>query len=110
MADNGCGISEELLPTLFDRYRHTGRMDPPVHGLGLGLPICHRIMAGHEGEIFAASTVGQGTAVTARFPNRRSVIARLSDIRLQYNGGLNPTLLELCDAVPYEAFCVKYMD
>lgn len=110
VADNGCGISEELLPTLFDRYRHTGRMDPPVHGLGLGLPICHRIMAGHEGEIFAASTVGQGTAVTARFPNRRSVIARLSDIRLQYNGGLNPTLLELCDAVPYEAFCVKYMD
>lgn len=110
VADTGCGIPEELLPTLFDRYRHTGRMDPPVHGLGLGLPICHRIMAGHEGEIFAASAPGEGTAVTARFPNRRSIIAHLSDIQFQYHGGLNPTLLELCDAVPSEAFCVKYMD
>lgn len=110
VADTGCGIPEELLPTLFDRYQHTGRMDPPVHGLGLGLPICHRIMAGHEGEIFAASTVGQGTVITARFPNRKSLIAHLSDVRFQYSGGLDPTLLELCDAVPCEAFSVKYMD
>lgn len=110
VADTGCGIPEALLPTLFDRYQHTGRTDPPVHGLGLGLPICHRIMVGHEGEIFAASTPGKGTSVTARFPNRRSVVAHLSDISFQYSGGLNPTLLELCDAVPCEAFCVKYMD
>lgn len=110
VADTGCGIPEELLPTLFDRYQHTGRTDPPVHGLGLGLPICHRIMAGHEGEIYAASALGEGTAVTARFPNRRSLTMTVSDIRFQYSGGLNPTLLELCDAVPCEAFSVKYLD
>ena len=39
LTDTGCGISQELLETVFDRYRHTQRLDPPPHGLGLGLPV-----------------------------------------------------------------------
>ena len=110
VTDTGCGIPQALLPTLFDRFRHTGRMDPPVHGLGLGLPLCHRIAAGHGGEISAASTVGAGTGVTVKLPDRRVMTARFSDIRIEYAGGLNPTLLELADAVSCEAFRGQYLD
>jgi len=110
VADTGTGIPEDLLPTLFDRYRHTGRTDPEIHGLGLGLPICHRIMQGHGGELFAASALGRGTAVTARFPNCRCGDMLLRSLPIRYDGGLNPTLLGLCDAVPSKAFSVRYLD
>jgi len=110
VADTGQGISQELLPTLFDRYRHVGRLDPEAHGLGLGLPICRHIMAGHSGELFAVSAEGQGTVVTARFPIRQSTGASLRTLTVQYDSGLNSTLLELCDAAPSQAFSVRYLD
>ena len=37
VTDTGCGISDERILTLFDRYDHKDLMDPPPHGLGLGL-------------------------------------------------------------------------
>ena len=37
VADTGCGISPELQEALFDRCRHTQRLDPPPHDVRLGL-------------------------------------------------------------------------
>lgn len=104
VADTGVGISQELLPTLFDRYLHTERMDPAPHGLGLGLPICRRIAGGHGGSIMAASTPGEGTRITVALPNRQTDTVRVRDIPFDYAGGFNHTLLELADALPYAAF------
>ena len=46
VTDTGRGIPPEELETVFDRYRQGERVDPPPHGLGLGLPICRRIAWG----------------------------------------------------------------
>lgn len=110
VADTGCGIPEELLPTLFDRYQHTGRMDPPVHGLGLGLPICQRIAREHGGSLALASREGKGTIVTVSLPNRRVPQRVRTSLPMDLTGGFNQTLMELSDALPRQAFTQKYLD
>ena len=108
--DTGIGISQELLPTLFDRYLHTDRTDPEPHGLGLGLPICRRIAAGHGGSIMVTSTLGKGTRVTVSLPDRQTDLVRVRDVSFDYAGGFNHTLLELSDALPHTAFTHQNLD
>ncbi|MEG1682523.1 MAG: sensor histidine kinase, partial [Oscillospiraceae bacterium] len=99
VADTGCGISDELAATLFDRYLHTDRMDPPPHGLGLGLPLCRRIAVGHGGDLITVPRLSQGLTIALSLPDRRVGNGVLSDLRFDYTGGFNPTLLELSDAL-----------
>lgn len=110
VADSGCGISEELMPTLFDRYLHTDRMDPPPHGLGLGLPICQQIARAHGGRLMAVSTPGKGTQITLSLPDRLSGNPVVSDLPFDYAGGFDRTLMELSDALPSEAFLQRSTD
>ena len=110
LSDTGCGIAPELLETVFDRYLHTERVDPPPHGLGLGLPICRRIAQEHEGSLLLTSRPGKGTTVTVSLPNRKAASQELSSFIVDYSGGFNPILLELCDALPRQTFTQKYMD
>ena len=110
LSDTGCGIAPELLETVFDRYRHTDRVDPPPHGLGLGLPICRRITQEHGGSLLLTSRPGEGTTVTVSLPNRKTAVQELSSFIIDYSGGFNPILLELCDALPKQAFTQKFLD
>lgn len=110
VTDTGCGISEELLPSLFDRYLHSDLMNPPPHGLGLGLPLCRRIAEQHGGSMMAESKVGDGTRVTLSIPDRQTGRAPVSDVPFDYAGGFNRTLLALSDALPPQAFRLKEQD
>lgn len=106
VTDTGCGISEERLPTLFDRYLHAGQIDPPPHGLGLGLPLCRRIAERHGGTLMAESRLGRGSRFTLSLPDRQ-VGGGVSDVPFDYAGGFNRTLLALADALPAEAFRLR---
>ena len=112
LTDTGCGIAPELLDTVFDRYLHAQRLDPPPHGLGLGLPICRLVAREHGGTILLTSQPGQGTTVTVSLPNRRSRDPVLGTAipTIVHPGGFNPTLLGLADALPREAFMQRYLD
>ena len=110
LTDTGCGISQELLETVFDRYRHTQRLDPPPHGLGLGLPVCRRIAQEHGGVLLLTSQEGTGTTVTVSLPNTRSKLQQMSTFLVDLGGGYNRTLAELSDALPSRAFTHQYMD
>ena len=110
VADTGCGMTEDKLETLFDRYLHEGLMDPHPHGLGLGLPLCRRIAEGHGGSILAESRLGQGSRFTVSLPDRRTEGGDVSDIPLIYGGGFNKTLLALADALPAKAFLLRNED
>lgn len=109
VTDTGRGIPEERLEHLFDRYLQTGQMDPPPHGLGLGLPLCRRIAEGHGGVLTAESKVGKGSSFTFAMPDQQ-VNGSVSDVAFDYAGGLNRTLLALADALPSKAFLVRYQD
>ena len=110
LTDTGCGISQELLETVFDRYRHTRRLDPPPHGLGLGLPVCRRIAQEHGGVLLLTSQEGKGTTVTVSLPNRRTKAEQLNTFYVDLGGGYNRTLAELSDALPSGAFTHQYLD
>ena len=106
VSDTGCGIPEERLETLFERYAHPEPLDPLPHGLGLGLPLCRRIAEGHGGVLMAESHVGKGSRFTVSLPDRQ-LGDSVSDIPFDYSGGFNKTLLALADALPAKAFLIR---
>jgi two-component system sensor histidine kinase AtoS len=57
--DNGCGIPEENLNRIFDRYFTTKQS-----GTGLGLAIVERIVSVHNGRVNVKSKPGEGTTFT----------------------------------------------
>lgn len=64
ISDNGSGISEDVLPHIFDsffttKYRSTNA--------GVGLAFCKRVMNSFGGEISCISKQGQGTTFTLAF-------------------------------------------
>lgn len=63
VTDNGEGITPELLPHVFERFRHGDRGDT-----GLGLFICKKIMDEHDGKIGIESEAGKGTRVWFTLP------------------------------------------
>ncbi len=61
ISDNGCGISEELMKTIFNPFVTT-----KPGGTGLGLAIVHRIAASYNGTLEVESEVGKGTVFTLK--------------------------------------------
>ena len=69
VADNGPGIPEEALPSLFDKFRQVGdSLTDKPEGTGLGLAICKTIIETLGGEISVETQLGQGTRFTFRLP------------------------------------------
>ncbi|PYN89716.1 MAG: hypothetical protein DMD87_04455 [Candidatus Rokuibacteriota bacterium] len=70
VADDGVGISPELLPFVFDLFVQGERnLGPRAGGLGVGLSLVHRLVELHGGRVEAASPgPGQGSVFTVRFP------------------------------------------
>lgn len=65
--DNGGGIPEDLLDKVFDPFLTTREVG---QGLGLGLSICHALVAAHGGEIRVQSQHGSWTEVMFEVPAR----------------------------------------
>jgi len=69
VSDDGCGIPEEHLPRIFDRfYRVESTERRKSEGTGLGLAIVRTIMLMHGGSVSIDSAPGRGTSVTLDFP------------------------------------------
>lgn len=63
IADNGCGISEEVMQQIFEPY-FTGKKT----GMGIGLATTLSIVHSHGGRIDVQSETGSGTTFTLSFP------------------------------------------
>ncbi|MCL2556404.1 MAG: HAMP domain-containing histidine kinase [Firmicutes bacterium] len=59
--DNGKGISEEELATVWTRYYRARQTKRTVSGSGLGLSIVREILEAHQVEYGAVSKLGEGT-------------------------------------------------
>jgi signal transduction histidine kinase len=58
VVDNGIGMEEKTISRIFDPFFTTRDVG---EGMGLGLSICHTIIANHGGKLIAKSGVGKGT-------------------------------------------------
>ena len=69
VSDTGCGIPEEDLPHIFDRFYHRDRTEENQTGYsGLGLAITKRILDLHNKAITVESKTGSGTKFTFYLP------------------------------------------
>ncbi|HNB23250.1 MAG TPA: ATP-binding protein, partial [Candidatus Melainabacteria bacterium] len=67
--DQGRGIPEEMLTTIFNRFTQVMDSDSRAKGgSGLGLAICKALVELHGGEISVVSPDGQGTTFTFTIP------------------------------------------
>ncbi|HEY7219863.1 MAG TPA: chemotaxis protein CheB [Candidatus Binatia bacterium] len=69
VADTGMGMEEEEVRKIFQPF-YTAKKKA---GLGLGLPICERIIENHHGRIEVESHPGKGTTFTIHIPTERAV-------------------------------------
>ena len=63
-SDEGTGLPEELMKDMWQPLFTT-----KAKGMGLGLPICKRIVEAHGGEISIQSQLGEGTTITITIPS-----------------------------------------
>jgi len=85
VADNGAGMSEEVVRKIYDPF-FTTKSNPAEgqrKGTGLGLAVTYGIVQEHSGTIEVASTVGEGTVFRLEFPAAEGTPARLSDASAQ---------------------------
>jgi PAS domain S-box-containing protein len=70
IADNGVGISPDLLPRIFDLFVQSERtLDRSQGGLGIGLSVVKRLIEMHGGRVEARSEgMGRGTLFEIRLP------------------------------------------
>ena len=69
VSDTGCGIPQEDLPHIFDRFYHRDRTRDGKAGYsGLGLAIAKRILELHNKSIIVESKPGSGTTFTFFLP------------------------------------------
>ncbi len=62
--DNGKGIPQEEIPTLFEKYQEPSSGTPPESCVNrLGLILCKQLIKSHKGEIWATSEPLNGSAI-----------------------------------------------
>jgi len=99
VSDNGNGISDDVIASVFDRFA-----DRPIGdshwGLGYGLSIVRQIARLHDGTMMLHSDGTHGTSAAFSISLRRDTATVHSpSIHYDYCGGLNHALVELSDAL-----------
>jgi PAS domain S-box-containing protein len=81
VSDSGKGISADLLPFVFDRFRQADSSSTRAHGgLGLGLAIVRHLVELHGGTVGVESEgEGQGATFTVRLPRPPAQPSRNAD-------------------------------
>jgi len=69
ISDSGRGISQELLPKLFEQFSRDSSVKKEIQGTGLGLYIAKQIVLAHKGDIWAESEgEGKGSRFIVKLP------------------------------------------
>ena len=71
VADDGPGIPDRSLPSVFERFaRGDDSRSRTAGGTGLGLAIVRHVASNHRGEVRVESREGEGSCFTLRLPAR----------------------------------------
>ena len=68
ISDSGCGIPQNALKTIFDKFRRIDSGQETERGTGLGLSIAKHIVMAHGGTIWATSQPGTGSVFCFTLP------------------------------------------
>ncbi len=68
ITDTGCGIPQNALKSIFDKFRRIDSGQDTERGTGLGLSIAKHIVMAHGGKIWATSQPGSGSVFCFTLP------------------------------------------
>jgi signal transduction histidine kinase len=68
VADEGPGLPEAELKTIFDKFTQSSKTKTGAGGTGLGLAICHEIITAHGGQIWAENAEAGGAVFSFWIP------------------------------------------
>lgn len=77
ITDTGCGISEEDLPKVKEKFYKTNNT---VRGSGIGLAVADEIIKQHNGRLEIYSVLGKGTSVKITFPIDKSEYSKEKEL------------------------------
>ena len=104
--DNGQGISEALLPTVFNRYQREPSIENARNGLGLGMTLIRAAAESHGGTVLIDTPQDGGTRITmtVSIRQREGDTLRSPILRPDRYGDRDHALIELSDVLPPELF------
>ena len=70
VSDQGPGILDDELDSVFDKFVQSRRKDKAAGGTGLGLAIAREVVRGHGGSIRAGNNPDQGSCFRVSLPRR----------------------------------------
>ncbi len=94
--DQGCGISPENLPRIFDPYFST-KQRGFQKGMGLGLSLCDTIISKHGGAITVESKPGHGTTFHVLIPAVGTTVAEKTAAKIAKSGDTGHRILIMDD-------------
>lgn len=68
VTDYGMGISQQDQLKIFERFFRVRDIQKKFPGMGIGLYICHEIVANHEGTLWVESEIGSGSTFNFTLP------------------------------------------
>ena len=104
--DDGEGIPEDVLGTVYARFRREPSPGDTRWGIGLGLPLVRRTAAFHGGTLLLYRTPEGGTtaAMTIRLKESREDKVSAPVLRGDYTGEHDHGLVEMADGLPWQVF------
>lgn len=72
VSDQGMGIAEDALPTVFEKFTHAAYEHTGGNGTGIGLYLAKQIVSLHGGDISVVSTLGKGSKFTVSLPVKQA--------------------------------------
>lgn len=104
--DEGPGIPEHLLSSLYWRYRRQPAIETQPVGMGLGMVLVRGTAAAHGGAVLIDQPKGKGTRITMSFSIQGAdgSILRSTTKAVDYAGEFDHALLELSDVLPAELY------
>jgi len=110
--DDGAGIPEDQMGSVFGRSHSRGLIPDPKWGAGLGLTVVRNLVQAHGGSLMIQSQTGKGTAVYLTLPARRSpdTMTLRSPVLIPESNGIDPFLVVLSDVLPASVFDTRGVD
>ena len=71
VTDNGIGVEPTHASYVFEMFRRAHRGNPTHEGIGIGLPLCRRIIEAHGGELWLDTSHRDGSRFSFSLPDRR---------------------------------------
>jgi len=102
--DNGSAMADEILHTVFSRYRRPPVIEDSRHGIGLGMVMIRNTASNHGGTVLVDRPETGGTRITMTLAIRTNDGQLHTPIRIPLSGGFDSGLVHLSEVLPPQMY------